>query len=176
MLGTVEEVDADEDGVGWGESLIVRIKIDVTKPLARGRMFKLLGKQVLVAFQYEKLPKYCFDYGKIWHGEGGCTAKGPFKVNESKKPYGLWLRVSSPRRRIEFFSSLAAEVKGTDFVFESQSTARRHGSMKEGSWTSEVSGGGASSNQAGTKATPTRKDVTSVMIETDEMEEINNNE
>lgn len=35
-LGTVEEVKVDDDEVGWGKKLRVRVKIDITKPLARG--------------------------------------------------------------------------------------------------------------------------------------------
>jgi hypothetical protein len=42
-MGTVEEVDTDEEGVGWGEFLHVRIIIDLTKPLARGRVINLLN-------------------------------------------------------------------------------------------------------------------------------------
>lgn len=101
-IGLVEEVDTDVEGVGWGEYLRVRIRIDLTKPLARGRVIKLLGKQTLIAFQYEKLPKYCYDCGKICHGRGGCTIKGGARINESEKQYGPWLRVPSPRRRGEF--------------------------------------------------------------------------
>lgn len=67
-MGTVEEVDTDEEGVGWGKYLRVRIKLDLTKPLAGGRIINLFGKKVLIAFQYEKLPRYCFDCGIIWHG------------------------------------------------------------------------------------------------------------
>ena len=40
-VGTVEDVDTDEEGVGWGKFLRVRIRIDVTKPLARGRVINL---------------------------------------------------------------------------------------------------------------------------------------
>ena len=36
-VGIVEEVDTDGDGVGWGEFLWVKIRVDLTKPLARGR-------------------------------------------------------------------------------------------------------------------------------------------
>ncbi|XP_059462008.1 uncharacterized protein LOC132191003 [Corylus avellana] len=104
-MGTVEEVDTDEDGVGWGEYLRVRIRIDVKKPLARGRVINLLGKQVLIGFRYEKLPKYCFDCGKIWHGREGCTIRGGYRVKESEKQYGPWLRVPSLRRQKEYQQS-----------------------------------------------------------------------
>lgn len=33
-MGTVEEVDTNEDGIGWGEYLCVKIKINVLRSLA----------------------------------------------------------------------------------------------------------------------------------------------
>jgi hypothetical protein len=111
-MGTMEEVDIDEEGVGWGKFLQVGIRIDLTKPLARGRVINLLGKQTLIAFQYEKLPKYCFECGRIWHGRLGCIIKGGTHVKDSKKQYGLWLQVPSPQRRRENFSPNSFEGKG----------------------------------------------------------------
>jgi hypothetical protein len=100
-VGVVQEVDTDEEGVGWGKYLRVKIQIDLTKPLARGRTINLFGKKVGVIFQYEKLPRYCFDCGKIIHGREGCKYKGEDRKLESEKQYGTWLRVPSPRRRGE---------------------------------------------------------------------------
>jgi hypothetical protein len=48
-MGMVEEVDTDEEGVGWGKFLRVRIRISQVKPLARGRIINLL-KKVQIAF------------------------------------------------------------------------------------------------------------------------------
>lgn len=59
-MGVVEEVETDMDGIGWGSYLRVRITLDLTRPLSRGRILKLLGKSVLVAFKYEQLPHICF--------------------------------------------------------------------------------------------------------------------
>jgi hypothetical protein len=72
-VGIVEEIDTDADGVGWGEYLRVRISIDLSKPLSRGRMLKLQGESTWVVFQYERLPRYCFQCGVIRHGRGGCA-------------------------------------------------------------------------------------------------------
>lgn len=37
-IGQVEEVDVDEDGVVWGKQLQIKVSMDLSKPLARGRM------------------------------------------------------------------------------------------------------------------------------------------
>jgi hypothetical protein len=98
-MGTVTEVETDDDGVGWGKYLRVRINLDLTKPLARGRTINLFGKKVLITFQYKKLPRYCFDCGKIWHGGNGCSQMSGRSKLESGQQYGTWLRVPSPWRR-----------------------------------------------------------------------------
>lgn len=54
-IGTVEEVDTDEVSVKRGEFLRVRVKIDMQKPLSRGRILKIQGQSVFVVFQYERL-------------------------------------------------------------------------------------------------------------------------
>jgi hypothetical protein len=76
MMGSVEEVDTNFDVVGWGEFLRVRVSLDFTKPLSRGRFLKLQGKFVWVDFQYERLPRYYFNCGIISHGKEGCLKKG----------------------------------------------------------------------------------------------------
>jgi hypothetical protein len=72
-VGVVEEVDVSVDGVGWGKYLRVKIELNLSKPLARGRTLQIGGRSMWVAFQYEKLPKFCFNCGVIKHGEMGCS-------------------------------------------------------------------------------------------------------
>lgn len=100
-VGVVEDVDVVDDGVGWGEFLRVRICLDLSKPLARGRMLKLRGDSVWVAFQYEKLPKFCFRCGVIRQGAQGCLQNGGQRSSgEVAEPqFGSWLRALSPNRR-----------------------------------------------------------------------------
>lgn len=44
-LGTVKKVEVEEDNLGWGKKLRVRVVMDLTKPLARGRKITLLGER-----------------------------------------------------------------------------------------------------------------------------------
>lgn len=44
LVGIVEEVQTEEDGIGWGEYLRVKIRMDLFKPLARGWVLKLQGE------------------------------------------------------------------------------------------------------------------------------------
>lgn len=95
-MGVVQEVKTKEDGVGWGEYLQVRVSLDITKPLARGRFLKLNEAHTWVAFQYEKLPKFCFHCGIIRHGPMGFIIKrgGQHPGDTSKVQFGSWLRAS----------------------------------------------------------------------------------
>ncbi|XP_059450879.1 uncharacterized protein LOC132181651 [Corylus avellana] len=99
-LGEVEEVDTNEEGVGWGKYHRVRVKLNVYKPLLHGRMLKVKDKTHWVAFQYEKIPWFCFSYGVICNAVSGCSKRNHSKVagEKSKKEYGPWLRVSFQNR------------------------------------------------------------------------------
>ena len=75
-MGEVEEVDVNDEGVGWGEYLRVRVLLDLSKPLSRGRMLRLGGNKTWAYFQYEKIPKFCFKCSTIRHGKNSCTMGG----------------------------------------------------------------------------------------------------
>jgi hypothetical protein len=100
-VGAVEDVDVADDGVGWGESLRVRIVLDLSKPLPRGRTIRVRDTPVWVPFKYEKIPKFCFKCGVVRHGDRGCVISGGRKTSGgwSENEYGPWLRIPSPNRR-----------------------------------------------------------------------------
>ena len=96
-MGEVEEVEVDEDGVGWREYLRVRIVLDLTKPLSRGRFLHIREKAIWNTFKYEKIPRFCFKCGIIRHGGRGCIAPEERKMigNKGEAQFGPWLRVTS---------------------------------------------------------------------------------
>lgn len=74
-LGDLEDVDVAGDGTGWGRCLRIRVQIDLQRPLERGRAIHLNDKVYWVTFKYENLPLFCFNCGRILHGEKGCMEK-----------------------------------------------------------------------------------------------------
>lgn len=49
-IGQVEEVESDEERVGWGRFLQVKIRVDLMKPLMLGRRLKVQGVSMWVDF------------------------------------------------------------------------------------------------------------------------------
>jgi hypothetical protein len=111
-VGIVEAVDTDARGMGWGQSLRVKIQIDLAKPLQRGRKINVEGTPHWVTFQYERLPKFCFQCGVICHGKSGCPRRSSFRQQETNQ-YGPWLRAPSPTRRTERTTNRVPANKGT---------------------------------------------------------------
>jgi hypothetical protein len=94
-VGIVEDVETEDDGVGWGTYLRVKIRLDIAKPLPRGRVLKINGSDTWVAFQYERLPKFCYHCGVIKHGVAGCLSRkgGIYHGDSSTQQFGCFLRV-----------------------------------------------------------------------------------
>jgi hypothetical protein len=98
-LGKVEEVDVTSEGIGWGRCLRIRIFLDLTKPLERGRALLINGKSVWISFKYEKLPQFCYSCGRIFHGKNNCRGSGGFRLNGEAvvKQWGAWMRADDFR-------------------------------------------------------------------------------
>jgi hypothetical protein len=75
-VGEVEDVEVNDGDAAWGEYLRVRIIIDLSKPLDRGRKINIKHKSTWVAFKYEKLPNFFYACGVVSHGKMGCKAEG----------------------------------------------------------------------------------------------------
>jgi hypothetical protein len=99
-VGTMVDIDTDAKGVGWGEALRVKVLIDLRKPLARGRKLNMQGITKWIPFQYERLPRFCFNCGLIVHGKTGCPKKSMLRQQDNQE-FGNWLRAPSPPRRYE---------------------------------------------------------------------------
>ncbi|XP_041016206.1 uncharacterized protein LOC121258731 [Juglans microcarpa x Juglans regia] len=82
----VMEVDVQEDGSAWGRCLSVKVECDLRRSVARVRTIVVDGRTSWVPFQYEKLPRLCFNCGRIVHGKEG------YKESEgSVGQYVVWL-------------------------------------------------------------------------------------
>ena len=92
-MGEVVMVDTDDQGVGWGKYLRVRVEIDITEPLPRGKKIKLGGRSIWVYFKYERLPLFCYGCGRLWHGGGECPVnnKSLGGVHSRMDQFGPWL-------------------------------------------------------------------------------------
>lgn len=72
----------------------VRVQIDLTKPLERGRALHVEGQSLWVYFKYEKLPTFCFDSGCIVYGPKGCQPERNMQSlpQGGEKLWAVWLQ------------------------------------------------------------------------------------
>ncbi|XP_050278090.1 uncharacterized protein LOC126719598 [Quercus robur] len=94
-IGKVLEVDVPEKGVQWGKFLRVRIRFDATTQLIRGKKVSIEGGEGRwIFFKYERLPNFCYQCGRLDHGEKDCPERKDEENHgdEERKQYGAWLR------------------------------------------------------------------------------------
>ncbi|XP_042983333.1 uncharacterized protein LOC122312736 [Carya illinoinensis] len=96
-VGDVLQVDTDSSGICWGQFLRIKVMVDVTKPLARGRFLTIGDKKHWISFKYERLPNFCYSCGRFNHSEGRCDNLDHGKVSSAgfDQQYGAWLRAST---------------------------------------------------------------------------------
>nr|GMD01183.1 uncharacterized protein LOC109173053 [Ipomoea batatas] len=84
---------------GWWQSFIrIRVRINITKPLASGmRIRRNGGDWSWVSFRYERLPNFCFICGLIGHTEKFCIKLFEGFSPTAEKHFGPWLRAPSRR-------------------------------------------------------------------------------
>ena len=105
-IGEVIRAQVHDEDSGSGRGLRVRVKVDITKPLNRGRRIGLSnGGEGWVSFQYKRLPNFCYWCGIPTHGEKDCEVwlKASEAEKEKEPEYGIWLRASQDRllRRVQ---------------------------------------------------------------------------
>lgn len=92
FIGTFETVEVNEQGNISGETLRVRIKININDPIKRGTNVQIGSSDKLkwIPITYEKLLDFCYHCGRIGHVIEACD-----EVNEEGnmvKNYGVELR------------------------------------------------------------------------------------
>ena len=93
-VGNVIHSQVKEELIG-GDFLRIRVNVETTKPLCRGRKVLLeTGKEIWVSFKYEKIPNFCYWCGFVSHDDKDCNrwlaSKGTLDI--TKQEYGAWLR------------------------------------------------------------------------------------
>lgn len=77
-IEVVKTCDVNEEGFGWGKTLLVLIKVDLGKPINRGMTINILGNKHRIPLTFEKLQCICFACGRIIPNEGFCENKMSF--------------------------------------------------------------------------------------------------
>uniref|UniRef100_A0A7N2KMA2 Zinc knuckle CX2CX4HX4C domain-containing protein n=1 Tax=Quercus lobata TaxID=97700 RepID=A0A7N2KMA2_QUELO len=93
-IGTVSK-PADNTEVDGDGFIRVRVKVDVSKPLCRGRVISLEnGRELWVSFKYECLPNLCYWCGCLTHADKDCDlwidSEGTLQLETQQ--YGPWIR------------------------------------------------------------------------------------
>ena len=99
-IGTPLLIDAPKSGLAWDPFLCMRVDIDITKPLMRGKMVHIEDmEERLIYFKYERLPIFCYRCGILGHQEWECpsTRRGCILVDKEDLQYGPWLCVVGPK-------------------------------------------------------------------------------
>lgn len=95
-LGQVEPYSMAGEEQSGENNPRVRVHLDITKPLCRGRKVRLgKGKSGWLTFKYERLPNFCYVYGLLTHGDKDCGIRMKTRGDDPRAPpqYGPWLRV-----------------------------------------------------------------------------------
>lgn len=95
-IGEVEDIDAEEESAAWGKYLKTRIKLDISKPLLRGKKVNLgkLGTH-WVWLSYKQLPNFCYTCSKLGHGHTECVhwKSNPESSLKKSMMFGPWMRI-----------------------------------------------------------------------------------
>lgn len=94
-LGKTLRVGVEKDGFAKGAELRFRVKLPVCEPLVRGFYLKKDEEDIEKTwfdFKYEKIPHFCFECGRLVHGENGCVPAA-----DPDQQWGEWLRASPGR-------------------------------------------------------------------------------
>ena len=92
-MGRFIELDKRANQSDQAKFMRIRVELPVDKPLRRGgNVVGMDGDKYWVHFKYERLPKFCFFYGKIGHDMKHCNVC--LDRQNVTPQYGEWLRVN----------------------------------------------------------------------------------
>ena len=93
-IGTIIHPSDAPDSDG-GNFIRVRVLVDISLPLCRGRLITLEnGREHWVSFKYERLPNLCYWCGLLTHGDKDCNKwiDSEGSLQQKDHQYGPWLR------------------------------------------------------------------------------------
>lgn len=92
-MGVVNKNSSDVE-VDKGCVIRVRVRVDVSLPLCRGRVISLEnGFKGRVSFRYEHLPNICYWYGCLNHFDKDCDLwiESNASLTQADQQYGPWI-------------------------------------------------------------------------------------
>lgn len=129
QVGTViKKTEIEGEG---GRFMRVRVRVDITIPLSRGRMVSLgQGKEIWVSFKYERLPNICYWFGRLNHDDRDCEtwleSEGSLRVEDQQ--FDAWLRaapISRTRKNVVTIPGLFKKRKGGSSTPKSPTIPRK---------------------------------------------------
>ena len=110
----------DEEEIDGGNFMRVRVELDITKPLSRGRRVRFgPDSDGWVSFRYERLPVFCYWCGILTHDAKECDiwlrSKGTLRTQQ--QPFGDWLRAtptSISKRKVISVAGQETRRKGSE--------------------------------------------------------------
>lgn len=84
-IGEFLEVGDGNEEISWGNSIPIRVRLDITLPLLRGFMLKAPRVQgnCWVTIHYERLPEFCFLCARIGHIAKECELDKEERTNKA---------------------------------------------------------------------------------------------
>ena len=101
VIGVVDH-ESNDNEVDRGSFFRVRVRIDISVPLCRGRILSIEDDEdCWVEFKYERLPNICYWCGCLDHSDKDCerwiASEGT--LASSDKEYGPWIRATPTQAR-----------------------------------------------------------------------------
>jgi 14-3-3 protein epsilon len=94
FLGEMIEYDAKNTSNFWRTYMRIRVKIDVQKPLKRGKKIDIgNGNTVMLRFKYERLALFCYLCGLLGHSDQYCEKLFTMEEDDGVRRWGPELRV-----------------------------------------------------------------------------------